>query len=198
MKKILAATVAAVLVTLVAAPAAPAAPAAAQPAAGKSQLVESGYTMLTATVVRVDLKTREVELRDEKGKVFTISVNEAVKNLDQVRPGDVVKATLTDSIAYEVKKPGQATPGTVVKPGESRLEPGEKPKGVTGKTTTKTVTVAALDLKAPSVTFKDSKGELQTMAVKDPSRLAGVKVGDLVELTYTEATAFSVEKAPGK
>jgi Cu/Ag efflux protein CusF len=173
-------------------------PASAQTAPPMGGVVEAGYTMLTATVVRVDLKTREVELRDEKGKTFSITVNEAVKNLDQVRPGDVVNATLTESVAYEVKRPGQASPGTVVKPGETRLEPGEKPKGVTGKSTTKTVTVAALDLKAPSVTFKDSKGELQTMAVKDPSRLTGVKVGDLVELTYTEATAFSVEKAPGK
>jgi Cu/Ag efflux protein CusF len=173
-------------------------PAPAQTAPPKGGVIEAGYTMLTATVVRVDLKTREVELRDEKGKTFSISVNEAVKNLDQVRPGDVVHATLTESVAYEVKKPGQASPGTVVKPGAASLESGAMPKGVAGKTTTKTVTVSGIDPKAPSVTFQDAKGESRTIAVKDPSRLAGVKVGDLVEITYTEAIAFSVEKAPKK
>jgi hypothetical protein len=173
-------------------------PAAAQPAAGKAQIVESGYTMLTATVVRVDLKTREVELRDEKGKVFKISVNEAVKNLDQVQPGDVVNATLTESIAYEVKKPGQASPGTVVKPGEASLKPGEKPKGVVGKVTTKTVTVVAIDKKALTVRIKEADGEARTIAVNDASKLVGVKVGDLVEITYTESTAFAVEKATKK
>jgi DNA-directed RNA polymerase subunit H (RpoH/RPB5) len=173
-------------------------PAAAQPAAGKAQVVEAGYTMLTATVVRVDLKTREVELRDEKGKAFKISVNEAVKNLDQVKPGDIVNATLTESIAYEVKKPGQASPGTVAKPGEASLKPGEKPKGVVGKVTTKTVTVVAIDAKAQTIRIKEADGEARTIAVNDPSRLVGVKVGDLVEITYTESTAFSVEKAPKK
>ena len=48
------------------------------------------------------------------------------------------------------------------------------------------------------VTVKDSKGKLDTIPVKDPSRLVGVKVGDLVELTYTEAIAFTVEKGPTK
>lgn len=36
------------------------------------------------------------------------------------------------------------------------------------------------------------------IAVRNPSELVGVKVGDLVELTYTEAIAFSVEKGPKK
>ncbi|MCK7494867.1 MAG: hypothetical protein MZW92_29935 [Comamonadaceae bacterium] len=31
----------------------------------REAVVDAGYTMLTATVVRVDLKTREVEPRDE-------------------------------------------------------------------------------------------------------------------------------------
>jgi hypothetical protein len=174
------------------------APAPAQQAPAKRGVVEAGYTMLTATVVRVDLKTREVELRDEKGKAFKIAVNEAVKNLDQVQPGDLVNATLTESVAYEVKKPGQASPGTVVKPGAASLKPGEKPKGVVGKVTTKTVTVVAIDAKAQTIRFKAADGEARTIGVNDPSRLVGVKVGDLVEITYTESTAFSVEKAPKK
>ena len=175
-----------------------AAPAAAQPAPAKGGVVEAGYTMVTATVVRVDLKTREVELRDEKGKPFTITANEKVTNLDQVRPGDVVNATLTESVAYEVKKPGQGAPGTRVAGSGDSGKPGERPKGVVGKVTTKTVTVMAIDAKALTVTIKEASGETRTVAVKDASRLAGVKVGDLVEITYTESMAFSVEKAPKK
>ena len=48
--------------------------ALAQTAPSKAQVAEAGYTMITATVVKVDLKTRAVELRDERGKAFTISV----------------------------------------------------------------------------------------------------------------------------
>ncbi len=132
--------------------AAPAAPPPPSPVAGG--VVEAGYTMLKATVVRVDLKAREVELRDETGKPFTITVNPAVKNLDQVRPGDVVNATLSDSTAYVVKRPGQAVPGTVASASAESGKAGEKPKGEARKVTTKTVTVAALDPKASTVTFK--------------------------------------------
>lgn len=173
-------------------------PAAAQPSPAKGGVVDSGSTKLTATVVRVDLTTREVALRDAAGKDFKITVSEAVKNLDQVKPGDVVNATLTESIAYEVKKPGQAVPGTVIQPKAESSGPGEKPKGTVGKVTTRTVTVVALDAKAQTIRFKDADGEARTIGVNDPSKLAGVSVGDLVEITYTEALAFSVEKAPKK
>ncbi len=90
--------------------------------------------MMKATVVSVDLKTREVELRDETGKPFTITANEAVKNLDQVRPGDVINATLSDSTAYLVKKPGQAVPGNGRLGGRRRAEsPGRSRRAKPGR-----------------------------------------------------------------
>ena len=69
---------------------------------------------------------------------------------------------------------------------------------MTRTVTTKTVTVTAINPKVPSVTFKGPKGEVKTVAVNDPANLEGVKVGDLVEITYTESLMFSVEKAPAK
>ena len=61
-----------------------------------------------------------------------------------------------------------------------------------------TVTITAIDEKVPTVTFKGPKGNTRTIKVKDPAKLKGVKVGDQVELTYTQAIALSVEKAPAK
>lgn len=174
-----------------------AAPAAAQKEPAKGGVVEAGYTMIKATVVKVELATRTVELKDETGKAFTISVDPALKDLDKVKAGDVVLATLTESVAYEVRKPGPGAAGgavTNVEPGK----PGEKPSGTKKTVTTKVVTVAAIDLKTPSVTFKGPKGETKTVTVKNPANLEGVKVGDVVEITYTESLMFSVEKAPAK
>jgi hypothetical protein len=175
-----------------------ASPAAGQPASSKAQIAEAGYTMIRATVVKVDLKTRAVELRDEGGKAFTISVDPALKDLDKVRPGDVVNATLTESVAWEVRKPGKAVPGSTTAASAEGGSAGGKLAGTKRKVTTKTVTVTAIDQKAPSVTFKASDGEVKTVSVKVPSNLVGVKVGDLVEITYTESLVFSVEKAPAK
>ena len=52
-----------------------------------------------------------------------------------------------------------------------------------------TVAVAAIDPKAPSVTFKGPGGEPRTIKVRDPAKLQGVNVGDMVDLTYAEAIA---------
>lgn len=188
MKRALAAFAVAVVLAL---------PAAAQ-APAKGGVVEAGYTMITATVLKVDLATRKVDLKDDLGKTFSITVRPEVTNLDQVKPGDVLKATLSESIAYEIKAPGSAKPGEkVVAKGESG-KAGEKPQGTAKKVTTKTVTVTAIDLQKSIVHFKTAEGEQKASVVSEPSRLTGVKVGDLVEVTYTESIAFSVEKVPAK
>jgi hypothetical protein len=172
-------------------------PAAAQ-APAKGGVVEAGYTMITATVLRVDLATRKVDLKDDLGKTFSITVRPEVTNLDQVKPGDVLKATMSESIAYDIKAPGTAKPGEkVVAKGDSG-KAGAKPQGKAQKVTTKTVTVTAIDTKKSIVHFRTAEGEEKASVVSEPSRLQGVKVGDLVEVTYTESIAFSVEKAPAK
>ncbi len=174
-----------------------ASPASAQKAPAKGGVAAAEYTMIKATVVKVELATRTVELKDETGKSFSIAVDPALKDLEKVKPGDVVLATLTQSVAYEVKKPGPGAPGGAVTNVEQG-KAGEKPSGVRRTVTTKTVTVTAINPKVPSVTFKTPGGEVKTVAVNNPANLEGVNVGDLVEITYTESLMFSVEKAPAK
>ena len=50
--------------------------------------------------------------------------------------------------------------------------------------------------KVPSVTVKTDKGRQMSFRVQDAKNLEGYKVGDTVEVTYTQALAISVE--PGK
>jgi len=42
------------------------------------------------------------------------------------------------------------------------------------------------------------RGNTKTIVVRDPQKLNGVKVGDMVDITYTEAIAVEVDKAPKK
>ena len=124
-------------------------------------------------------------------------VGAAAKNLAQVNKGDVVTATYTEAVAYEVRKSGKG-PGADSTVAATAAEPGAKPAGVVGKKTTVTVAVAAIDPKAPSVTFKGPGGETRTVKVRDPAKLQGVNVGDMVDITYAEAIAVKVEKAAKK
>ena len=161
-----------------------------------SGTVASAAVQVTATVVEIDHKKREVTLKAADGREETFIVDEAAKNLDQVKKGDVLVVTYAEALAYEVKKPGAGATGIAV--GAATAKPGEMPAGVIARETTVTVTITAIDEKAPTVTFKGPQGNTRTIKVKDVAKLKDVKVGDQVEITYTQALALSVEKAPAK
>jgi Cu/Ag efflux protein CusF len=170
--------------------------AMAETKAPVSGTVASAAVQLTATVVEIDHKKREVTLKAADGREETFVVDEAAKNLDQVKKGDVLVVTYAEALAYEVKKPGAGSTGITA--GAAVAKPGEKPAGVVARETKVTVTITAIDEKAPTVTFKGPQGNTRTIKVKDPAKLKDVKVGDQVEITYTQALALTVEKAPAK
>jgi len=168
--------------------------AEAPAAAPKGEAVIASATV-TATVVKIDQRTREVTLRADDGQEFSFIAGEDVKNLAQVKSGDVVTATYAEALAYEVRKGGAAvTPETAVAAGSA--DKGMKPAGAIARQTTVTVLITAIDHKIPSITFKGPGGKTKTIKVQHPEKLQGVTVGDTVEITYTEALALKVEEAP--
>ena len=148
-----------------------------------------------ATVVKINQKTREVTLRGHDGQETTFHVDESVKNLPQVRKGDVVTATYYRAIAARVRKPGEANPGIITGSGLETAHPGEKPAGVDTQTLQITATVTKVDRAKQEITLRGPRGKTVVIAVKDPANLDKVKKGDLLEITYTEAVAISVAKA---
>jgi Cu/Ag efflux protein CusF len=58
---------------------------------------------------------------------------------------------------------------------------------------TAVVTVTAIDAKVPSVSITDAENRKMSFKVENPKNLEGVKVGDKVEITYTQALAISVK-----
>ena len=173
-----------------AAPAEAAAPVDEAPAGALAATVKA-----TATVTAINHETREVTLKLEDGEEFSLIADEAVKNLDQVSQGDVVVATYTEALAYEVITGGEeADLETTVAAAAAEL--GEMPAAVAGRSTTLTVTITAIDTEAPSVTFIGPGGNTRTIQVLYPEKLDGVSVGDSLKVTYAEALALSVEKVP--
>ena len=128
---------------------------------------------------------------------MTLSVDDTVRNLPQVMVGDEVTASYHEALAYEVKKPGTATPGATMAEEVARARPGEKPAGAEARVTTAVVTITGIDKAAGTVTLQGPTGRVTTVKARDPRNLERVAVGDLVEVTYTEAVAVSVDK-PGK
>lgn len=157
--------------------------------------VEQAVTV-TAAVQAVDLKKRTVTLKGSDGEVQTIKVTDAVRNLDQVKKGDLVSVVFYESVAYQVMKKGTAEPGIVEAADAGRAPIGARPAAAGASVVSVTATITAIDKQAGTVSLKGPEGNVVKVKVRDPSRLEKVKVGDLVEITYTEAVAIAVDKAP--
>jgi hypothetical protein len=142
-----------------------------------------------ATIEAIDKANRVITLKGPQGNLVDVKATEEVKRFDELKVGDVVSATYSESIAMHLRKPGDPAPDkerVVVRP-QSR--PGASVEDI--KTTT--VTIEAIDRSVPSVTIKDSQGKVRTYRVRDVQRLAGVNVGDKVDIYYTVALLLKVE-----
>lgn len=144
---------------------------------------------VTATIEAIDKSARLVTLKGEKGRVVTVQVGEQMKRFDELKVGDKVSATYMESVAVNVRQPGQPAPtsGSAV----------TKSQGAPGATAavqdTITVTVVSVDKANRSVTVKRKDGSEVSMRVENPKYLEAVKAGDTVDITYTRALLLEVE-----
>jgi len=65
---------------------------------------EAELTTITATVESVDLEKREVTLKGPLGNKVTLEADKSVKRLDEIKPGDLVRASYYQSIAAELRE----------------------------------------------------------------------------------------------
>jgi Cu/Ag efflux protein CusF len=156
---------------------------------------ETQTTKATATVVAVDQATRKVTLKPQDGDAFDFVAGPQVKNLAQVQAGDTVTVQYVESIALEVRRNDGTQPDVAVAVAGGAAKPGEKPAGAIGDSITVSAVIVAIDTKTLRVTVKGPQGNLKVLQAKDPKKVAAVKVGDMVYVTYTEALAISVDKA---
>lgn len=168
----------------------------AAPATAPKGEVVVGAVEVTATVTQINHKTRAVTLKLADGSETSFVADAAVKNLDQVKKGDLVAVSYTEALAYDVRKSGK--PDAVTSVAAVAAAPGTKPAGAVAQNTVVTVAIVAIDPKVPSVTFKGPQGNTRTFKVKSADKLKGLSVGDMVDISYTEAVAMKVEKAPKK
>jgi len=154
----------------------------------KSQSVEA-----RATVVAVDQTTRMVTLKGEDGKTFEVEAGEAVKHLDQVKPGDVVVVTYTESLAFQVAPKGEKPQG--VSAAAKRTGSG----GEVGRTATGYFKIDAYNPDTHVLWGTTGQGVTKSITVQDPKaqeKLKQLKPGDVVQVTYSESLAIKLEKAP--
>jgi hypothetical protein len=151
-----------------------------------------------ATVTAIDQNTRMVTLKGPDGKEGTIQVDKRARNLAQVKVGDIVKVAYVQQVTWHVQKPGGAgqTGAVQAEQAAARSEQGQMPAGAVGQRLSFSATIEAIDTEKGTVTLKGPQGNSQTIKARNPANLKKVKVGDVVDITYTRAVALKVDPAP--
>jgi Cu/Ag efflux protein CusF len=147
----------------------------------------------TGTVEAIDAASRTVTLKKPDGTVVTVVAGPDVKRLSEVKVGDKVTARYYENVVIRLKHPGEPDVDTEAKtttPSQQVL-----PGGTKAKQRTITATITAIDMKTPSVTFTGPHGYKYSSVVQDKARLAKVKVGDKVDIVWTEALLVGLERA---
>ena len=168
-----------------------------QQAAGDGSKGELSKTIeFQARVAAIDPKTRMVTLKTPDGKESTFYVDERVRNLPQVKVGDEVRIAYVVALAWKLNKSKKAVPSPEVETAVTRAEPGAKPAGGVARRISFTASVESIDRANGTVTLKGPEGNSRAFKARNPDNLKKVKIGDLVDITYTESVAVKLEPAP--
>ncbi len=151
----------------------------------------------TAKVMSVDKASRVVELRNEKGETMRVRCGPEVRNFDQITAGDTVRADYQVALAVALKKPDDKSSEASLAVGAGRAPVGAAPAAGVAAEVTATVRIESIDNENHVVVFTPEGGTMQAAHVKRPEGrefIRGLKKGDRVQITYSEALALRVEK----
>ena len=147
----------------------------------------------TATIEAIEKDTRTLTVRNEDGTVETMRVPPEVTRFSSLEVGDKITARYYSSLIVRLKKPGEAA----VDVENAALTPstGSRPGGTVANQRTITATITAIDPNVPSITVKGPNGWTYSRKVTDKKALAQVKVGDKLDITWTDAVLIAVTPA---
>jgi hypothetical protein len=145
----------------------------------------------TGTIEAIEAASRTVTLKKADGTYVTTVAGPEIKRFAELKIGDKVSARFYETVIVRLKKPGEPDVNTA----EKKVTPSDTvlPGGTKAKQRTITATITAIDPALPSITFSGPNGWKYTSKVADKEALAKVKVGDKVDIVWTEAVLVSVE-----
>jgi hypothetical protein len=159
----------------------------------------SDEDQIRAVIESVDPATRQVQLRGPQGGTVTVMAGPEVRNFGQLKSGDQVVVTYREALAAELAKPGSSAPPPRLAQRMNHAAPGATPGASAEQMIQARVKITGIDHKHNRVSFVGPAKIERTVEVTDlklQDFLKTVKVGDEVDLTYTEAIALSVEQVP--
>ena len=145
----------------------------------------------TATVAAVDPANRWIILKTADGDVIPVKCGKDATYLDQIKPGDQVKAVAMGRVALFVGKdaPPDGEVGRIV----MRTTQDGKPGLIIVDTTQTKEKVDAVDAAGKTITLQGDDGTPMKIGVAPDVNLSGIEKGDEVTVRTTGGLALSVQ-----
>ena len=164
-------------------------PPPAQPQRGVIQEISAA----SGEVDDIDRVGRMVTIKSAGAVQYPIYVGPDLPVFDQLNKGDVVTIRFYDSVIVDL------TPGARIGPLEVTTAEAQKALDQRGDAqvmnqTKVTVTVDVIDLATQQVTYHGFDNRRVLRQVQHLNLIEGLKVGDVITITYTRARAATIEK----
>jgi hypothetical protein len=160
---------------------------------GPGTATASRVVTATATITAIDMTTRHVTLRRADGSTFLVVADDQMRNLPQLRVGDMVVVDYYDRLTLELKKGGTGEgPVRTDSVSGSRAELGQRPGGSATRETVIVANVIAVNPAGQTISLRGPGGRVVDLPVRDPEQFKRIAVGDQVQATYVEAAALSI------
>ena len=151
---------------------------------------------VTGTVTEIDKETRQITLMGSEGNLVTTTASEAVERFDEIAVGNLitfdhviyVMAEFRDPTAEELAEP------LVIVAEVAKAPENLAPAGSVGAMVRGIVSIEALNRPFMLATVKGPRGNYLTLPMKDAAFMETLHIGQVLILTYAEATAISLTK----
>jgi Cu/Ag efflux protein CusF len=164
----------------------------AHTAAAQVKAATTAMKTETATVESIEATSRTITLKKPDGTFVTIVAGPDIARFAEVKVGDKVTARYYENVVVRLKKPGESDAPSASK---STTSSGQTlPGGTSAKQVTISATITGIDMNLPSVTFTGANGWKYTSKVQDKEALAKVKVGDKIDIVWTEALLVALDR----
>lgn len=148
---------------------------------------------MQATVEAIDHEARLVTLKRPDGTSVTFTPSPEVRNLDQVRVGDVLHVQVEQTVRIQVVGAEGIEPGAGEIVSITRSEEGEMPAMAAVDTQVLLAKVVAIDVEAMTYKLEFPDGAVNEYTAMVRENLEAASVGDMVAIEVTESVLAVVE-----
>lgn len=162
----------------------------------QSKTLVGNSVTATVTIVAIEQSSRTLTVKTEKGTYETIQAPPEVKRFSELKVGDKITARYYENVVVRLKKPNEPAMDIAVA-GAARGK-GTSPAAAAGMQRTLTVTITAKDPSTSAVTVNAPNGYTYSRVVADKKVFDALKIGDRLDMTWTDALLIAVEPLAAK